>query len=222
MHIGLADDCGNFSLVVVKHFLQRLEIVPWHIEVVCYILLQNAGVVRFLRPLADAVVVALEEDDLLAAGMGAGSQNGQCGGIAAVLGKEGPVGRGHGIHQQFRKFHHLAGGNADAVLQNTLGCSSRIHIRIMVTQNIGAVAAQIVNEAVAVHIPEAGALGAGGIEGPCLHGGIAGAGRAFVAVDTGGNHLTGTGIQFPALGIITHHPSPSFMPDKPRPGSGCG
>jgi hypothetical protein len=62
----------------------------------------------------------------------------------------------------------------------------------VVAQDIGAVGAHIVNEAVAVKIPEVGALGLGGIQGECLYGDITALGRALVAVDARGDDLDGT------------------------------
>ena len=189
------------------------------------VLLDDARVVDLLRPGSDTVVVALEEDDLFSVGIGTGGHDGQGGGVAAVLGEEGPIGAGHGVHQEVCKVDHDGIRESSAIRNGSLAGGGGIHVGIVVAQDIGAVGAHVVDEAVAVQIPEVGALCLGGVQGKGLHGDVAALGGTLVAVDARGDDLDGAlkGGAGLFVGIdLSHGTSLLVMPDRWRRDPGCG
>ena len=80
--------------------------------------------------------------------------------------------------------------------------SGLVHIGVVVAQDVGAISAHIVNIAVSVDVPEAGALGPLGKLGIGAHGDEAALGGAQMSIDPGGNGLGRPGKGLAALGMI--------------------
>ena len=187
--IGLRDQRGDVTLALFPHAFERIHVKPRDDDVVCHILGQNAGVVRLHRPRVVAVVIALEEDRLLALGMRAGAEHGKGRRIGAVLHEVCPVGTGNRVHKQLGALHHLVGGGGGAVARLQLFQCGGIHIGVVIAENIGAVGAHHVDVAVAVHVPKIGSLCAGTEERPFFQRQEQSLGRAEVPVDAGGDDM---------------------------------
>ena len=106
VHIRLAYDRRNFSLVFFKGFAYPVDIVPVKVDVVHYILFDDARIVDFLAPRRDTVIIAPEEDYFLAVGIGACAHDRRACHVISVFCEERPVGALDGIDQQIRKIDH--------------------------------------------------------------------------------------------------------------------
>ena len=153
------------------------------------------------------MVASRELDDLLAPCVGPGGQHSQVGHVAAVFGEEGPVRRAHHAHQLFSQLHHDFPGQHPAVDLLQLFFGGLVNRRVVVAQHDGAVGAHVVDEAVAVHIPEIGALGVVDIKGVGRHRDKAALRRTQVPVNAGGDHPGRPVKQRPAFGVFVcfHH-----------------
>ena len=188
--------------------LQTLEIVPVCVQVVADILLEDAGVVDLLCPGRNAMVIALKKDDFFAAGKGAGGHHRKCGDVVAVFGKECPVGGFNGFDEQLGKIDHHSRGRGDAVLLLALLPGGLVNIGVAVAEDIRAVGAHIVNEAVAVNVPEVSPLRALGKERECVHRDKTALRRALMAVHAGRDHpqraLEELAAVFICIGFVFH------------------
>ena len=187
--IGLRDQRGDVTLVLFPHAFERIHIKPRDDDVVCHILGQNAGVIRLHRPGVVAVIIALEEDRLLALGVRAGAEHGKGRRIGAVLHEVGPVGAGDRACQQLGALHHLVGGSGGAVARLQLFQRGGVHIGVVVAEDIGAVGAHHVDVAVAVHVPKVSPLGAGADKRPLFQRQKQALGRTEMPIDAGGNDM---------------------------------
>ena len=209
VHVGLGNHCRDLILIFLKNPLQGFIIVPLHINIIADVFLQDSRIVYLLGPGSDPVVIAFKEDDFLFMGIGSGRHNGQRRHIVSVLGKESPVRRMYGIHQQLREINHFCRRRGHAVPQLHLGPGCRVHVRIAVTQHVGAVSAHIVNKTVAVHVPEITSPCPLSKHRVCLHRNKAALRRAQMSVYAGRNDLHRPGKLFSALCIgidLSHHP----------------
>ena len=190
--VGSGDERCDLALVLLNYSLEALKIVPVNIEVVGDILGKNAGVVDLLAPGSDAVIEAVDEDYLLPVGGCSGGHDSCGGGVAAVLCEESPVSRSDGVDKALRELDYLGRGRGDAVLYLSLCKSCGVNIGVIVAEHVGAVSAHIVDEFVAVDIPEVGALSLLAEEGICRYGDAAALSGALMAVKTGGDYLSGS------------------------------
>ena len=200
--IRLRNQRGDLILVVLNRFFQRRNIVPREDDVVAHVLFEHAGIVLFHLPRRHAVIVALEEDDLLAVGVGTGGHHGALGGVVAVLCKECPVGGSDGVDQQVGAVHGYAHRRSGAVAGFHLLFGGGVHVGVVVAEDVRTVGAHIVDVFVAVHVPDIGALRLGCKQGPVGHGDELSLCRTEVTVDARGNDLGGLGKEFSALFMV--------------------
>ena len=187
--VGLCDQRRDVALVLLPDACERVHVKPRDDDVVCHVLGQDAGVVRLHRPGVVAVVIALEEDRLLALGVRTGAEHGEGRRIGAIFHKVCPVGAGDRIHQQLGALHHLVGGRGRAVACLQLFQRGGVHIRVIVAEDIRTVGTHHIDVAVAVHVPEVGALGAGADERPLFKRQEQPLGRTEMPVDARGNDI---------------------------------
>lgn len=196
VHIGLGNNRRDLALVFFEDGFERVEVVPIDVNIVHNVLGNDTGVVDLLRPGRDAVVISLKENDLLAMRIRSRGHDREGGHVAAVLGKERPIGARDGINEQFGKVHHLGRGQSGTVADSSLRCRGGINVGIVISENVRTVRAHIINKTVAVEIPDVRALGFRGVEGERLNGCIAPFCGSEVSVDTRGNDLHRAGERF--------------------------
>ena len=189
VHIGLRNDRRDLTRVFLEDLAQAVKIVPIDVNIVHYVLGEDAGIVDLLRPGRHAVVISLEKDDLFAVGIGSRGHNGEGGDVVSVLCKERPVGTCDGIDEELGKLDHLGRGQSRAVAESSLRCRRGVNVGVVVTENVRAVGAHIVDKLVAVKVPDISAFCPRGEEGERLDGGIATLGGAEMAIDARGDDL---------------------------------
>ena len=160
MHVRLTDDSGDLSAVGGEDLLERINVVPRNVDIMHNILFDDAGIVDLLRPGRNAVVVALEENDLFAVRMCTRGHDSKAGHVVTVLGEERPIGAGHSIDQKLGEIDHDRRGCRRAVALLSLLGGSLLNVGIVVAEDVGTVRAHVVNKAVSVYVPEVAALSA--------------------------------------------------------------
>ena len=129
------------------------------------------------------MIIAVEENDLLAVCRSAGGHHGKARHIVAVLCKKRPISGSDRINQQLREINHDRRGDRHAVFFFKL-CERRlIDILITVAQHVRAVTAHVVDIIVTVLIPEMRTFRMGGIQRESVIGDIAALGRALMAIN---------------------------------------
>ena len=108
-----------------------------------------------------AVIRAPGDQYLTAARRRAGDGDSAGGGVRPVLGEDAPVGMGDGGDEEFGKFDEDGGRAVHAVASGRLGLHGGIDGRVMVAEDDRPPGAHEVDEAAAVRIVQAAALGVG-------------------------------------------------------------
>ena len=170
--------------MLVNELLKSVKVVPVNIEVVGNVLGENARIVDLLNDCGNTVIEAVNEDDLLSVGCVTGSHDSKGRNVVTVLCKESPVGCVDCVNHKLCKLNHLVGRRSYAVADLSLLKSSLVNVGIAVTENVRAVCAHIVDELVAVNIPEVCTLSLLGEEGPCADGNEVTFSRAEMTVNT--------------------------------------
>ncbi len=224
VHVRLGDDRGDLVLVVLERLSELVIVVPVDIDIVFHVFRDDAGVVDLLGPGRYTVVIALEEDDLLAVGMRSRAHDGAGCGVVSVLGKECPVSGCDGVDQQVGEIDHDGVRQRGAVRDGPLSCRGLIDIGVVVPEDVGAVRAHVVDEPVAVEVPEIASLSFLGIERERFDGDVAAFRGTLVAVNAGGDHFAGMSERFPALREFINfmHDLSSFTSNRVRLCRGCG
>ena len=189
VHIGLRNDRRDLTRVFLEDLAQAVKIVPIDVDIVHYVLGEDAGIVDLLRPGRHAVVISLEKDDLFAVSIGSRGHNGEGGDVVSVLCKERPVGACNGIDEELGKLDHFGRGQSCAVAESSLRCRCGVNVGVVVAEDVRAVGAHIVDKLVAVKIPDIGTFCPRGEEGERLDGGIASLGGAEMAIYARGDDL---------------------------------
>jgi len=202
VHIGLRNDRRDLTRVILEDLTQAVEVVPIDVDIVHYVLGEDAGIVDLLRPGRDAVVVTLEKDDLFAVGIGSRGHNGEGGDVVSVLCEERPIGACDGIDEELGELDHFGRGQSRAVAESSLRCSRGVNIGVIVAENVRAVGAHIVDKLVAVKVPDISAFCLRGEERERLDGGIASLGGSEMAVDARGDDLHCAGKRLAAFIVI--------------------
>ena len=202
VHIGLRDDSRDLPRVFLEDLAQTVDIVPIDVDIVHYVLGEDAGIVDLLRPGRHAVVIALEKDDLFAVGIGSRGHNGKGSDVVSVLCEERPIGACDCINEKLGELDHFGRGQSRAVAESSLLCRRGVDVGVVVAENVRAVCAHIVDKLVAVKVPDIGALRPRGEEGEGFDGGIASLGGAEMAVDARGDDLHRAGERLAAFIVI--------------------
>lgn len=128
------------------------------------------------------MIVTFDEDKFFAAGVCAADHHCKLSYVVAVFGEESPVTVGDSA-QSFREVDHCRRRGSGAVAFFVLSASGGVDVRIVVTQNVRAVCAHIVDVAVAVDVPKFAAFGSFAEKRPFGDRNHAAFGRTEVAVD---------------------------------------
>ena len=204
VEIGSRDKRSYLALVLGDNSLESRDIVPVDIDIVRNVLFDNAGIVDLLGPGRNTVIEAVDEDYLLAMGVGSCGHDSGSGDIVAVLCEESPVCAVDGVNKQLCELNRLVGRRGGAVALLCLLESGGVNVGVIVTEDVGAVSAHIVDEFVAVNIPEIGALRSVAEKRERADGDEAAFCRAEVAVNAGRNNLFGSFEHLSALCVIVN------------------
>ena len=187
MIVRRGDETRDLTGILLDEFLELIGSVPVDVEVVGEVFLGDAGVAELLHPGSDAVIVAADEDDLLAVGVSTRDHDRERRHITAVLAEECPVRHIDGVDHLFRHLDHGLRDEGGAVALLELLDRRRVDVGIVVAEEVGAVGAHIVDVAVAVEVPDVGALRAGHEERISADGDHAALGGTEVTVDARGD-----------------------------------
>lgn len=91
VEIGSRDKRSYLALVLGDNSLESRDIVPIDIDIVRNVLFKDTGIVDLLGPGRNTVIEAIDEDYLLAMGVGSCGHDSGGGDIVAVLCEESPV-----------------------------------------------------------------------------------------------------------------------------------
>ena len=135
------------------------------------------------------MIVTADEDDLLAVGVGTRNHNREGSRVAAVLCEERPVRHIDGVDHLFGEVDEQVGGEGNAVALLHLFECGGVDVGVVIAEEVGAVGAHIVDESVAVEVPEVSPFCLGHKEGIGTDGNHTTFGGAEVTVNTGGDDL---------------------------------
>jgi len=153
------DDAGDLTVVLFDGPFYLRIVIPGELDDVLRVFLDRSSAAGGLHPRGGAVVTAFEDDDLLPACRRPRHHDGQVGGVGTVLGKEGPVGDGHHIHQFLGQIDHHGRRERDRVALHMLLPGRFFHGRVVVPEDHRAIGAHVVHVLVPIHVPEPRSLG---------------------------------------------------------------
>ena len=204
MIVRRCDECRNLTGILLDEFFELVGCVPIDIEVVCYIFFGYTRISEFLHPRRNAVIVTADEHDFLAVGVCTCNHDREVGCVAAVLCEERPVCHVDGVDHFFREVDEQFGSKRCAVAFFELFDCRGVDVGVVVAEEVGAVCAHIVDESVAVNIPEVCALRLGHKQRIRADGNHAAFGRSEVTVDTCGDDFERAFERFLALCYIVY------------------
>ena len=200
MMIRCRDEGGDFAGICGDRSFEGGNIVPWNTDYIFVVVFEYAMMAGGLHPGGGAVITAGDSDDFLSTGRRARGHDRVIRHVRTILCEEGPIRYRDQVHEKFRQFDHARGGRAGGIRQGHLLRISGIHHSIHVTQDHGTVCAHIINEIVAVNVPEMRTFGLRGKEGVMCDG-HAGR-RAEVAVYPAWDYFRRTGEQGRGLAVF--------------------
>ena len=159
VEVGGRDKRSDLALVLGDNSLESRNVVPVNIDIICNVLLDNAGIIDLLGPGRNTVVEAVDKDDLLAVSCSSRGHYGSGGDVVAVFSEESPVCTVDCVNEQLGELDRLVRRRSCAVALLCLLERGCVNVGIVIAEDVGAVCAHIVDELIAVDVPEIRALG---------------------------------------------------------------
>ncbi len=198
-----------------QEFFEGVEIVPREAVDVRVVLLDQPAVAG-RTPGVAAVVGPVDHEDFLAAGVFARDLERPGGHVRAVLAEHGPRGEIHERDEAFGEVHDDGRRVVETIAFGALGFGGGLDLRVARAEDVGAVAAEEIDEFVVVGVPVAAALGTDGV---VRRGHRQRGGRVGVAVDAAGDDAGGALEEGQRTGKGTGH---GRQQHSPEPGAGRG
>ena len=148
------NDAGDIAVVIGENAFEHLNVVEWNRDDVLNIFIENSRITDIEHPREDAVIAADKFDDLLSTGRGSRRQHREVRDVASILREHRPIGAVNRVNEKFGQLDHAMGRNRGAVCFFHLGSCGGVYFGVIVTQDVRAVSAHIIDKTVAIDIPE--------------------------------------------------------------------
>ena len=198
---GGHENARDLAAMLAQQGLEGFQIVPREPVDVRVVFLDQPAVAGGAPGVA-AVVGAVSQEDFFAPGVLAGDLERPGGHVRAVLAEDRPGREIDEGNEAFGEVHHDGRRVVEAIAQGALAVDGGFDLGVAHAEDVRAVAAEEVEEFVAVGVPVAAALGAGGVVG---RGHRQGGSGVRVAGDAAGDHAGGALEERQGAGVGTGH-----------------